>query len=85
MCRLIGVRRKACTIGILAILLAAGATGYAPAYGRVVSSVKAFERNFGELKKADTLNTVERFVFSLILSNAKAPAAECHLPHAGRT
>jgi hypothetical protein len=79
--RLIGVRRKACTIGILATLLAAGATGYAPAYGRVVGSVKAFQRNFGDLKKADTLNAVERFVFSLVLSKAKAPAADCH----GRT
>ena len=86
--RLIGVRRKATIIGILAILLAAATAGNSPAvYGRVVSSVRSFQRNFGDLKKADSMSPIERFVFSLVLSNSKVSADGSKLsrPAAGRT
>jgi len=69
--RLMGVRRKATIIGILAILLTAATAGHSPAYVRAVSSVRSFQRNFGDLRKADSMNPVERFVFSLILSSAE--------------
>ena len=69
--RLMGVRRKATIIGILAILITAATAGNSPAYVRAVSSVRSFQRNFGDLRKADSMNPVERFVFSLILSGAK--------------
>jgi hypothetical protein len=86
--RLIGVRRKATIIGILAILLAAATTGNSPAvYGKAVSSVRSFQRNFGDLKKADSMSPIERFVFSLVLSNSKVSAESqgSHVPQTGRT
>jgi hypothetical protein len=73
--RLIGVRRKATIIGILAILLTAATAERTPVYVRAVSSIRNFERNFGDLKKADSLNTLERVVFSLVLTNSKASNA----------
>jgi hypothetical protein len=49
--------------------------------------MRSFHRNFGDLKKADSMNTIERFVFSLILSNSKTPAAAANTysPGVGRT
>ena len=87
MLRLIGVRRKATIIGILAILLTAASAGNSPAYERAVCSVRNFQRSFGDLKKADSMSLIERFVFSLVLSNSKTPtaAANSYAPRAGRT
>ena len=87
MLRLIGVRRKATIIGTLAILIAASTAGYSPVYVRAVSSMRSFQRNFGDLKKAESMNPVERFVFSLVLSNSKTPtaAANSYAPRTGRT
>ena len=87
MLRLIGVRRKAAIIGTLAILLTAATAGHSPAYERAVSSMRTFQRNFGDLKKADSMSPIERFVFSLVLSNSKTPtgAANSYDPRAGRT
>jgi hypothetical protein len=69
-----GVRRKATIIGILAIMLTAAATETSPAYTRIVSSVRSFQHNFGDLKKAESMNSIERFAFSLVLSRSKTPA-----------
>ena len=82
-----GVRRKATIIGTLAVLLAAATAGYSPVYGRAASSVRTFQRNFGELKKAGSMSTIERVVFSLVLSNSKTPteAANSDTPRVGRT
>jgi hypothetical protein len=55
-------------IGVLAIT---GRT--APVYGRVVSSAQSFHQRFRDLKKVDTMSPIERFVFSLVLSNSKTP------------
>jgi hypothetical protein len=81
------VRRKATIIGTLALLLTAATAGRSPVYGRAVSSMRTFQRNFGELKKADSMSPIERFVFSLVLSNSKTPteAANSFPPGAGRT
>ena len=83
--RLIGVRRIAAIIGILAILLTAGTAGRSPVYGRAISSVRSFQRNFGDLKKADSMSTIERFVFSLVLTNSKTPAGASYDTPTGRT
>jgi hypothetical protein len=85
--RLIGVRRKATIIGTLAILLTVAAAGNSRVYGRVVSSVHSFQRNFGELKRAESMSPIERFVFSLVLSNSRTPtaAANSYAPNANRT
>jgi hypothetical protein len=85
--RLIGVRRKAYIIGILAILFTAATAGSSPVYSRAVSSVRSFQHNFGDLKKADSMSPIERFVFSLVLSNSKTPtaAANSYAPRVGRT
>jgi hypothetical protein len=84
--RLIGVRRKAAIIGTLAVLLTAASAGYSPVYGRAVSSLRSFQRVFGDLKRADSMSPIERFVFSLVLSNSKTPTAANSLaPRGGRT
>ena len=84
MLRLMGVRRKAAIIGTLAILLTAATAGHSPVYGRAVSTVRNFQRNFGDLKKANSMSPLERFVFSLLLSNSKTPTAAADSA-AGRT
>jgi hypothetical protein len=84
--RLIGVRRKAAIIGTLALLLTAASAGYSPVYGRAVSSLRSFQRVFGDLKQADSMSPIERFVFSLVLSSSKTPtAANSFVSRAGRT
>jgi hypothetical protein len=81
-----GVRRKATIIGIVAMLLTAASAGYSPVYGRAVSSVHSFQRIFGDLKQADSMSPIERFVFSLVLSNSKTPtAARTLAARGGRT
>ena len=67
-----GVRRRATIIGILAILLTAVIAGNSPAYVRAVSSLRSVQRNYGDLRKADSMSPIERFVFSLVLSSAKS-------------
>jgi hypothetical protein len=80
------VRRKAAIIGILAVLLTAASAGYTPAYGRAVCSLRSFQRVFGDLKQADSMSTIERVVFSLVLSTSKAPtAANCLASRGGRS
>ena len=49
-----GVRRKATIIGILAVLLTAATVGESRMYGRVVTSMRSIQRNFGDLKKAES-------------------------------
>ena len=80
------MRRRATIIGTLAVLLTAASAGYSPVYGRAVSSLHSFQRIFGDLKQANSMSLIERFVFSLVLSNSKTPtAASTFVPRAGRT
>jgi hypothetical protein len=66
--------RKAYIIGILTLGLVATAFRNAPAYGQLVSSAQSFQHYFQDLKGAgSSLSPVERFVFSLILTNTRAP------------
>ena len=57
----------------MALLLMAATAGYSPVYARAACSVRTFQRNFGDLKKAGSMSPLERFVFSLVLSNSKTP------------
>jgi hypothetical protein len=52
--------------------LLAGRTAL-PAYSRVVSSANNFRQYFHDLKQANTMSPIERFMFSLVLTNSKAP------------
>lgn len=81
------VRRRAAIIGTLAILLTAATAGRLPVVGRAVSQVRSIQRNFGDLKKVDSMNSLERFVFSVALSRSKAPAEAINpsTPPVGRT
>jgi hypothetical protein len=67
------VKQIAILIAIAAIALSAGAIRNASRGGRLASSVHNsvhnFRQNFGELRKVETMNPIERFMFSLALAN----------------
>jgi len=68
--------RRAYIIGVMALTLSASALHTMPALGRVVSSARSFQYYFRDLKQAGTsISPIERFVFSLVLANPKAPQA----------
>jgi hypothetical protein len=68
------VKRKAYMIGTLAVLLALNAPQGIGAYGKVVNSARNFQRYYRDLQQGqNSLNPIERFVFSLVLANSKGP------------
>ena len=69
--------RRTYLVGIVALGLMAVTVRATPAYRQLVSSAASFERYLEGLKKADnSLSPIERFVFSLVLSNSKSPHPE---------
>lgn len=69
--------RKAYIVAILALGLTAGAVHTSPVFGRFVSSAQSFQHYYRDLKQAGaSMGPVERFVFSLVLANPKAPQVE---------
>ena len=71
------MRRRAYLVGIVALGLMAVTVHSTPAYRQLVSSAASFERYVDSLSKADnSLSPIERFVFSLVLSNSKPPHPE---------
>ena len=67
----------------MALGLTASAAVTSPAFGRFVSSAQSFRHQFQNLKKAgSSLNPIERFVFSIVLSTSKVPQADmqCSTP-----
>ena len=64
--------RKAYIVGTLAAGLALAALEGGPRFGRIASSAHNFEHYFQNLKSGNSLNPVERFVFSLVLANTNA-------------
>lgn len=70
------MRRKAYTVGLLAVgltLLAA----FPSSYSRIVTSHQHFQEYFRDLDQAgNSLNPVERFVFSLVLANTEPSPAQ---------
>jgi hypothetical protein len=66
---------------VLLVGLLAASPRTIPAYGRVASSAARFQQYFRDLKQANTMSPIERFVFSLVLARAKAPkAVETDMP-----
>jgi len=66
------VKRKAYIIGTLAVILALNAPQGLGAYCKVVNSARNFQRYYRDLQQgSNTLNPVERIVFSLVLANSK--------------
>ena len=62
--------RKVTTIAVLAAALMAGSARNSSFVNRIVCSARTFEHNFCDLKKSgNSLNAVERFVFSLALTS----------------
>lgn len=69
------MRRRAYIIGIVALGMTFTAVRTSPAYGRFVSSAQTVEHYFRDLNSAgNSLNPIERFVFSLVLANAQTPS-----------
>ena len=69
--------RRTYLVGIVALGLMAVTVRATPAYRQLVSSAASFERYLEGLKKADnSLSPIERFVFSLVLSNSKSARPE---------
>jgi hypothetical protein len=63
--------RRAYTIGTVTVAMAFAAVHSSPAYGRAANSARNFRHYFSDLKNADdTLNPLQRFVFSLMLTNS---------------
>jgi hypothetical protein len=74
-------------IGALAVILALHTAQEAGAYGRIVQSAQNFQRYYSDLNQGqNSLNPIERFVFSLVLSTSRVPSqtAAYDLP-VGRT
>jgi len=72
--------RRSYIIATLALGLMFTAAHTAPAYCRIVMSARSFQHHFQDLKKADSLSPLERFVLSLILANGKSQAPEASGP-----
>ena len=81
-CRLASYRqmkRRAYIIGTVAVgLIAATAAG--SEWRNVVSSAERVRTNFEDLRRSGSLNPVERFVFSLVLSGSETPPAALSQP-----
>ncbi|MCU1232195.1 MAG: hypothetical protein JWP63_162 [Candidatus Solibacter sp.] len=69
------MKRRAYIVGLLVVLLLSTTGRTVPVYGKVVSSAVQFHQYFRDLKQTNTMGPIERFVFSLVLANAKAPKA----------
>jgi len=68
------MRYRAAMIGLLALTLLASAPQLAPSYCRIATSARSFHDYFRTLEGSRTgLNPVERFVFSLMLTNTQSP------------
>jgi hypothetical protein len=66
------MKRRICLAGIAALGLVAATVRSTPAYGQLVTSAASFERYVESLNTAgNSLNPIERLVFSLVLSNSK--------------
>jgi hypothetical protein len=66
--------RRAYLIGVVALGLTVTTVATTPVYCHVASSARNFQRYFRDLNQTgNSLSPIERFVFSLVLSNA-APA-----------
>ena len=80
------VKRKAYMIGALVVILALHSAQGAGAYCKVVQSAQNFQRYYSDLKQGqNSLNPIERLVFSLVLSTSKVPSQPTANVPVGRT
>jgi hypothetical protein len=64
-------------IGAMTMAMAFAAIQGSPAYGRVADSARNFRHYFSDLKSADdSLNPLQRFMFSLMLTNSSTGALD---------
>jgi len=62
--------RRAKIAAVVVVGLLVPAAIHSPAYGRLVSSARCFQRNFRELRTTgSTLGPLERFLVSVALTN----------------
>jgi hypothetical protein len=67
------VKRKGYILGTLVVLLGLHVTTVSPAYTRIVQSAQNFKRYYDDLNKGEnSLNSVERVVFSLVLAGSRS-------------
>jgi hypothetical protein len=67
--------RRTYIIGTVALGLMLTAVRVSPAYCRLLLSARSFQTYFHDLKEEDqSLNPLQRFVFSLMLADGKAQA-----------
>ena len=71
------MKRKGRIVGLVAVALMATAVRTTPVYDRLMTSARSVQHYLGNLRDSEsTLSPLERFVFTLVLSNAKAPQAD---------
>ncbi len=64
--------RRAAITGFLALGLLLAVPKTAPLYGRIVDSAQSFQRHFEQLGAGKSMSPLERFFFSLALTNTRA-------------
>lgn len=70
------LKRKAIAIGAVALGLVLTA-GVSPFYSRIETSAQNFQQYFQDLNQSgNSLNPVERFVFSLVLANSDLASSQ---------
>jgi hypothetical protein len=75
------VIRRAYIIGVLALGLTVASVPSMPAYGRLVSSAHSFRHYFRDLNRAgNSLNPIERFVFSLVMADTRPAPVQPSAP-----
>ena len=68
------MRRRIYLVAIVSLGLMAAASRSTPAYRQLAASAASFESYVEGLNSAsNSLNPIERLVFSLVLSNSKSP------------
>jgi hypothetical protein len=63
--------RKASIIGTLALGMAIAAIHGVPSLDSLASSARTIQQNFQNLKRDNSLNPIERFVFSIVMAKAE--------------
>ncbi len=72
--------RKGRIAGLVAVVVIATAVRVTPAYDRLLTSSRAVQHYLSDLRAHNSsLSPLERFVFTLVLSNGKAPQADQHV------
>jgi hypothetical protein len=74
------MKRRACIAGTVALGLIAAAAASGPGWSNFVSSVQRVRHNFEDLRHSESLNAVDRLVFSIVLTGTKTQHAQTNVP-----